>query len=79
MSGETSGIRWYHRPVTIVVAILIIGPFALPLVWGSSSLKRWHKWAATVLLIGLTIWLIKSGAELYSILLRELEALSELR
>jgi len=78
MSRDTAGTKWYHKPVIILVAILAAGPFALPLVWTSPSLKLWHKLAVTLALLALTIWLVKSGVELYGILLKELKSLSEI-
>lgn len=72
-------VKWYHRPLVIFIAILAVGPFALPLVWMSPSLKTWHKTAITLLLLALTVWLLKSGIELYGILLKELKTLSELQ
>lgn len=36
-----AGHRWYHDPVWIaVLALIVIGPFALPLVWLSSRMNR---------------------------------------
>jgi len=26
-------MRWYFRPITVVIAILCVGPLALPLLW----------------------------------------------
>ncbi len=72
-------MKWYHRPLVIFIIILVAGPFALPLVWMSPSFKPWHKAAITLLLLALTVWLIKSGVELYAILLKELKTLSELQ
>lgn len=71
-------IKWYHRPVIVLIAILALGPFALPLVWMTPSLKPWHKIVLTLILLVLTVWLVKSGAELYGILLKELKSLSEI-
>lgn len=71
-------VKWYFRPAVIFVMILVAGPFALPLVWKSPALKRWHKAAVTLVVLMLTVWLIKSSVDLYSILHKELKSLSEI-
>ncbi len=70
-------MKWYHKPVIVFVAILIVGPLALPLVWMSAAFKRWHKILITVLLILLTAWLINASVELYRLLLKEMQNLRE--
>ena len=68
-------MKWIYKPVSIVIAILVIGPFALPLVWMSPALKRWHKAAITVLLLAVTMWLVTASAKIYSEFLKELNEL----
>jgi hypothetical protein len=58
-------IKWYLKPAAIVVAILAVGPFAIPLVWVSPAFKKWQKTVITVLLILLTIWLVGFSADAY--------------
>ncbi|MCC6694702.1 MAG: hypothetical protein IT365_03625 [Candidatus Hydrogenedentes bacterium] len=42
---------WYYEPVWIVVlALVVLGPLALPLVWKSPKLTRPVKWAFTLFL-----------------------------
>ena len=68
---------WFLTPPAVTIAVLCAGPFALPLVWMSSALKRWHKWLITVIIVFLTIWLFKASAELFNILFKEMQALQE--
>lgn len=70
-------IKWYYRPVALLIEILCIGPFALPLVWLSPALKKSHKIIITILVAILTVALIKSSIVLYSILLERLKELQE--
>jgi len=81
MTKKTDGgqVKWYLKPLVVFVFILMAGPFALGLVWMSPAFKRWHKAAITLLVLAITIWLVKSGVELYGILLKELKSLSEIR
>jgi len=68
-------MKWYLRPVTIIIAILAVGPFAIPLVWLSPAFKKWLKVTLTVLLILLSIVLVKCSMQAYSLLLKEMQAL----
>lgn len=47
-----AGHRWYHDPVWIaVLALFVIGPFALPLVWRSARLNRTLKFIYTAVIL----------------------------
>lgn len=73
--GKQVPVRWFYRPVWVVVAILAAGPFALPLVWLSPGLKRWHKVLLSLITIVITIWLVKATAEIYQALVKEMAEL----
>lgn len=77
MQNERPSDPWYLRMPAIVAAILLIGPFALPLVWMSRSLTRTQKWAVTAGLALFSAWLLTGGAEIYRVLERELADLRE--
>jgi hypothetical protein len=77
--SDANRVRWYHRPVVVLIAILAVGPFALPLVWISPSFKRWHKVAITIVITLVTVWLVRSSVDIYRALLEELKAVSEAR
>lgn len=68
-------VKWYYRPVPIVVAIICAGPFALPLVWMSPALKRWHKALFTLATIAFTVWTVKASIDLFKILMRDMRDL----
>ena len=70
-------VKWYLRPVTIFIAIIAIGPLAIPLVWISPALKKWHKIALTAVIAFLTLWMVKASIDLYRILSKEIENLKE--
>lgn len=74
---EGARIKWYLTPVAIVIAILAVGPFAIPLVWISPAFKKWHKIIITIALVGLTIWLVRVSGELYQMLLKEAKELQD--
>lgn len=76
--GNKSQVRWYLTPAAILAAVLIAGPFAIPLVWMSPAFKKRQKALITALLILLTIWLVKVSADLYGSLFRQLQQLQEM-
>jgi len=80
MSDENKekAIKWYYKPVWILAAILAIGPLAIPLVWLSPMLKRWHKVLITVALILITIWLVKATADIFRAFTKEMADLQNL-
>ena len=65
-------VKWYHKPVWIFVAILAAGPFAMPLVWFSPALKKWHKIAITIALVILTIWLVKATMDIFQTIIKQM-------
>lgn len=71
-------VKWYFRPIAVVIAILCLGFFALPLLWLSPAFKKIHKIVITILIVGLTIWLLKASVDLYNLLLRELQELQSI-
>ena len=71
-------IKWYHKPVTVIIAILCIGPFALPLLWLSPAFKKNHKIIITILLLVLTISRVKTSVVLYMMLLERIKELQEM-
>ena len=71
-------IKWYEKPSVILLAVIVLGPLAIPLIWRSPVLSKWIKWSATVALIVLTIWFLKCSASLYQTLIKELAKLQDL-
>jgi hypothetical protein len=55
---DDAEIAWYHRPVWIVVlAVLVLGPLALPLVWRTPAWGTRGKCIATILILAYTMLL----------------------
>jgi len=74
---EKKGGPWYHKPVLIVIAILCVGPLALPLVWMSPRLSKVNKVAITVIVLLLTVWLVRASVDMYGYLMDRLEEIRE--
>ncbi len=53
---QREGAAWYYHPVWILVlGLLVIGPFALPLVLRSTKMTLAQKWIVGVLIVGNTV------------------------
>jgi hypothetical protein len=52
---KPAGKRWYHSTPTVVIALLCIGPLALPLVWFHPRYKPLTKLLITIIVIVATI------------------------
>jgi len=75
---KNTPVKWYLRPVAVIVAILCAGPFALPLAWVSPAFSKKIKIAITAIVIILTVWILKFSVDLYNILLREIRELQKI-
>ena len=74
--GELPRLKWYFTTPIIVIAILSIGPFALPLVWLHPRYSLVVKLAITVLTIAFTVaatWALAALTE------RMLDMIDEMR
>lgn len=57
--GQSIGEKkWYDRSLTFVVSFLIVGPFALPLIWRNPHYSRKAKVWITVAVIAVTLLLL---------------------
>jgi len=70
--GEVK-VKWYLKPVSIVIAVLGLGPFAIPLVLMSPALRKWQKVALTAFLVLFTVWFVKAAMDIYRSLLKQMQ------
>jgi len=55
--GQGCFLQWYYRPVWIAVLTLTaLGPLSLFLVWRTPRLGRTARWIATVVIVGVTVY-----------------------
>ncbi|HUU18882.1 MAG TPA: hypothetical protein VMW72_17150 [Sedimentisphaerales bacterium] len=71
----TSKTKWYFSTSAIVIALLCLGPLALPLVWLNRRYRIVTKLAVTVIVIALTIFLSYLTVNIYIRLIEQVEAL----
>ena len=67
--------KWYYSTITAIIAVLAVGPFALPLVWRNPRYSFVTKLAVTVGIIGLTVGLCYIMGEMYKNVLDQVRML----
>ena len=76
LDGSRSPVtKWYLSPTVIVLAILTVGPFALPLVWLHPKCNLITKVALSVVVIGLSIWCYLMVRDLYQSMMQQMKML----
>jgi uncharacterized membrane protein YvbJ len=67
--------KWYYATSVIVIAILCVGPLALPLVWLNPRYKTITKTTVTAVVIVITILACMLMSYMYGYLMEQVEAL----
>ncbi|MFH1190490.1 MAG: hypothetical protein V1682_07385 [Candidatus Omnitrophota bacterium] len=74
ISGN-SAVKWYLKAPMVLIAILAVGPFAIPLIWMSPAFRSWQKAALTAITVIVTLWMAAASADIYRRLLKEMQDL----
>jgi len=75
MKMPKGGGKWYFSTLAVVIAILCIGPLALPMVLLNPKYNAATKTAITIIVIVLTVVLVYYAGHMYTRLLEQLEGL----
>ena len=76
-SGRTKPkTKWYYSTSAIVIGLLLVGPFALPLVWKHPKYKVLTKVIVTIVVIAVTVWLCYLTGYVYQQLIKQVKALN---
>ncbi len=75
LKSAPSRTKWYFSTVTLVIAFLSVGPFALPLLWFNPRYKTITKLVLTVLVILLSVLAYIAMKSLYLNLTEQLKEL----
>jgi predicted nucleic acid-binding Zn ribbon protein len=67
--------KWYFSTSIVVIALLSVGPLALPLVWFHPRYKRITKVIVTIGIIAFSIWLYFITRDLYINLMQQIKVL----
>jgi succinate dehydrogenase hydrophobic anchor subunit len=73
--SRKSGTKWYFATSAVVIALLCLGPLALPLVWFNPRYKLMTKLAVTIIVIALTIVFCYLITYIYRNLMEQIEAI----
>ena len=68
--AREEGVKWYFRKAFIVIAVLCVGPLALPLIWWRPRTTRAWK-------IGLTVGILVLSCVLFQVAVKSLQALKQ--
>ena len=63
-SASQQKTPWYFNSSSLIVSFLVTGPFMLPLVWFHPKLSRTAKIVWTIVIAAITLFFIKSTADL---------------
>ena len=72
---QVAKTKWYYTTSTIVIAILCLGPLALPLVWMNPRYKTTTKIMVTAIVIGVSILFSYLTVHTYLQLMEQFEVL----
>ncbi len=77
VSGAPYGVKtkWYLTTSNIVIALLCLGPLALPLVWLNPRYKTVIKLLVTVIVVGISILFCYLTVNTYLQLTKQIESL----
>jgi len=75
VSWGPRGRKWYFATPTVVIALLFLGPLALPLVWLNPRYKPATRVIITVLVLAVTVLCIYLMVSAYQRLFDQLDAL----
>jgi hypothetical protein len=67
--------KWYFTTSAIVVALVVVGPLALPMVWFNPRYKIITKLIVTVIVMALTILLSYLVGHIYANLMEQIKAM----
>lgn len=67
--------KWYFSTSIIILALLAVGPFALPLIWFHPNYKQTTKIILTIVIIVISIWIYFLMSDLFNTLKQQLDTL----
>jgi hypothetical protein len=71
--AQGSMAKWYFSTSVIIIALVSVGPFALPLVWLHPRYHIATKVILTIIIIGFSIWLYIMTRDTFTSLMQQLK------
>ena len=72
---DRSKTKWYYSTSAIILALIVAGPLALPLVWKNPKYEVITKIIITIVVIAVTVWLCYLAEKMYQNLIDQVNAL----
>lgn len=69
--------KWYFSLWFLAIAVFLLGPLAIPLIWANPRLSLWLKIAITLLVIIMFVWFLYLSAEIVKSILVDVEELKK--
>ncbi|MBN1353589.1 MAG: hypothetical protein JW994_02825 [Candidatus Omnitrophica bacterium] len=69
---KNAPVKWYLKPLAVIIALFLMGPFALPLLWKSRGFGKISKIILTLVILVSTIYIVKSSVKLYNTMLEDI-------
>lgn len=69
--------KWYFSLWVLVIAVFLLGPLAIPLVWMNPRLNQGFKIAIIILIMIMFVWFLYLSAEIIKAVLVEVEELKK--
>lgn len=63
--------KWYFKWWTVIAALLVLGPFAFPLLWKSKDFNLFWKWVLTIVISVMTVALLWSTWKIVQIVIEQ--------
>ena len=67
--------KWYYSTTSVVISLLVAGPFALPLVWKNPKYQTTTKIVITIVVAAATVWLCYIMGEMYQQMIEQINSL----
>ena len=70
--------KWYFTNRWVIIALLSIGPFALPMIWGNPNYKPLTKWILTIITLIATVVIVVLSVILIRVLIEQYRNLMQM-
>ena len=70
---DQSKAKWYHEVWFIIFMLILLGPFAFPLLWKSSKFSRAFKWIVTILFSIVTLLAVWFSIEVVKLVWKQVQ------